>query len=115
MVGLAPSKFNYEVLNDAFRRLIGGAKLVAIHQGRYYKTLDGLSMGPGPFVRALAFGADIPYEAIAVVGKPQPGFFLSAMHSLDPTLKPDEVAVIGDVSFAWFIGDLLESLLTLVN
>lgn len=98
-MGLSPSKFNYENLNEAFQRLLSGARLIAIHQGRYYKTQSGLSLGPGPFVKALAYAADIDSESIITVGKPERKFFLSALQSLDSTLTPQDAIMIGDVCF----------------
>lgn len=83
-------------MNVAFRKLISGAKLVAIHQGRYFKTSSGLSLGPGPFVKALAYASDAD---VIVIGKPEPSFFLAAIESLDSTLKPENVVMIGDVSY----------------
>lgn len=59
VVGLAPSQFTFPNLNKAFRLLVNGAKLVAIHKGRYYKQKDGFSLGPGPFVEALEYAADV--------------------------------------------------------
>ena len=47
MIGLAPSKFNYEHLNEAFRLLLNGAQLIGIHKARYYKRKDGMALGPG--------------------------------------------------------------------
>ena len=99
VVGLSPSHFNYESMNVAFHKLLDGAKLVAIHQGRYYKTQKGLSLGPGPFVKALAFAADIKPEEVTVVGKPSTDFFMSALKSLDSTLCPEDAVMIGDVKF----------------
>lgn len=69
---------------------MGGGKLVAIHAGKYYKTTDGLALGPGPFVRALEYAADIK---ATVVGKPSPVFFLAAAGS-----DASQAAMIGDVS-----------------
>lgn len=96
IVGLAPSKFNYETLNIHLNSLLNGSRLIAIHQGRYFKTENGLALGPGPFVRALAYGADIKPEDIVTVGKPNRDFFLSAIKSLGEDLKPEECLMIGD-------------------
>lgn len=84
-------------MNVAFHKLLDGAKLVAIHQGRYFKSQKGLSLGPGPFVKALAYAADISTEKIVVVGKPESNFFMRSLRSLDPTLVPEEAVMIGDV------------------
>ena len=115
VVGLAPSKFNYDTLNDSFDKLLNGARLVAIHQGRYYRTTKGLALGPGPFVKALAYGADIKPEDIKVVGKPDRNFFLSALQSLNANIQPDETVMIGDVSFFNQIDRLTNFLLLILN
>jgi ribonucleotide monophosphatase NagD (HAD superfamily) len=75
------------------RLLLGGAPLIAIHCGRYYKRSDGLALGPGPFVRALEYASGCHSE---VVGKPSPTFFQSALGDTDPAYA----VMIGDVSLA---------------
>lgn len=97
VVGLAPSHFNYESMNVAFHKLLSGARLIAIHQGRYFRTQNGLALGPGPFVKALAYAADIKPEDVTVVGKPSADFFLNALGSLDASLLPADAVMIGDV------------------
>uniref|UniRef100_A0A0R3RQQ2 Haloacid dehalogenase-like hydrolase domain-containing protein 2 n=1 Tax=Elaeophora elaphi TaxID=1147741 RepID=A0A0R3RQQ2_9BILA len=93
VVGLAPSKFTYGSLNKAFRVLLDGAKLIAVHKGRYYKQKDGLSLGPGPFVEALEYAADVESQ---VIGKPERAFFLMALASIDNSLTPQQAIMIGD-------------------
>lgn len=110
VVGLAPSQFHYDKMNQAFRYqyykyyssslkkklsiyryLLNGAKLIAIHEGKYYKTEDGLlSLGPGCFVKGLEYSAQCKAE---VVGKPKPNIFRSAL--LD--IMPQDAVMIGDV------------------
>lgn len=76
VIGLAPSRFNYEDLNTAFRVLIGehlpsgcqtcvseasssvirpDVPLLATHRAKFIQSSSppGLSLGPGPFVTAL--------------------------------------------------------------
>ncbi|XP_043272966.1 haloacid dehalogenase-like hydrolase domain-containing protein 2 [Venturia canescens] len=89
VVGLAPEKFHYEELNQAFRLLINGASLVAIHEGRYYKRSDGLALGPGAFIKGLEYSAGV--KAL-VVGKPKEEFFLAALKNINP----QEAIMIGD-------------------
>ncbi|CAG9530110.1 unnamed protein product [Cercopithifilaria johnstoni] len=93
VVGLAPSKFTFTSLNEAFRLLLDGAKLIAIHKGRYFKQKDGLSLGPGPFVEALEYAADVESQ---VVGKPERAFFLTALANTDKSLIPQQAVMIGD-------------------
>ena len=52
----------------AFNRLLmSGASLLALHAGRYYKEPDGLSLGPGAFVRALEYSAGTGLELVTVL------------------------------------------------
>jgi HAD superfamily hydrolase (TIGR01458 family) len=91
VVGLAPSQFDYEHLNTAFRYLLDGARLIAIHKSRYYKTKDGLSLGPGPFVAALENASGVAGET---VGKPEPAFFSSVLDDMKCSVQ--ETVMIGD-------------------
>ncbi|KAH7951674.1 hypothetical protein HPB52_011201 [Rhipicephalus sanguineus] len=77
---------------EALERLVlDGALLVAIHKARYYRTNDGLALGPGPFVRALEFATDKTAE---IVGKPDKTFFLTALRQLHA--RPEDTVMIGD-------------------
>jgi len=91
LIGLSPSSFCYEKLNDTFRLLMTlkhaqnkknepdsntdqnqnihiPCPLIAIHRANYYRDSYGeLSLGPGCFVSALEEATGI--EAV-VVGKP---------------------------------------------
>ncbi|XP_019536376.3 haloacid dehalogenase-like hydrolase domain-containing protein 2 [Aedes albopictus] len=93
VVGLAPERFSYEYLNEAFRILHnskGAARLVAIHEGKFYKTNQGISLGPGCFVKGLEYSTGVKSVCI---GKPNEYFFRSAMPD---GLKPEECVMIGD-------------------
>lgn len=89
VVGLAPEHFHYDELNKAFRVLLNGAKLIAIHEARYYKRPDGLALGPGPFVKALEYAADC---RAVVLGKPCADFFRTGLGET----KPEDAVMIGD-------------------
>lgn len=91
IIGLAPGKFDYGPMNEAFRLLLGGAVLVAIHKARYYRTNECLALGPGPFVTALEFAADVTAE---IVGKPEKTFFQTALRLLET--RPEDAVMIGD-------------------
>ncbi|XP_047487427.1 haloacid dehalogenase-like hydrolase domain-containing protein 2 [Penaeus chinensis] len=91
LVGLAPEKFNYEHLTTAFRYILEGAPLIAIHKARYYKRSDGLALGPGAFVAGLEYSTGCKAEA---VGKPEATFFKSALEDLG--CEPAEAVMIGD-------------------
>ncbi|XP_037959829.1 haloacid dehalogenase-like hydrolase domain-containing protein 2 isoform X2 [Teleopsis dalmanni] len=91
-IGLAPKEFHYDNLNKAFNILLANKcnQLIAIHQGKYYKTNNGLALGPGSFVKGLQFATGT--EPI-VIGKPNEYFFKSAIPA---DIRPEECVMIGD-------------------
>lgn len=91
LVGLAPDKFDYGPMNEAFRLLLNGATLIAIHKARYYRTRDDLALGPGPFVTALEFATG---TKALIVGKPERTFFTTALQHLKT--RPEDAVMIGD-------------------
>jgi HAD superfamily hydrolase (TIGR01458 family) len=91
----AAEDLSYENLNQAFRILLKGARLLAVGDNRYFKEADGMSLDAGPFIRALEYAADC--EAI-VLGKPSPVFFHSAAAQLG--CQPGETLMVGDDVFA---------------
>lgn len=66
-------------------------KLVAVHQGKYYKRSDGLALGPGCFVKGLEYATD---KMATIIGKPNQFFFKSA---IPEGMQPHECVMIGDV------------------
>lgn len=99
VVGLAPSVFDYEHLNTAFRILVrehqnykrllepspspspsmSKPPLIALHKARYIQASDrALSLGPGPFVAALEEASG---TRALVVGKPTKLFFETVIKS----------------------------------
>ncbi|KAM8871390.1 haloacid dehalogenase-like hydrolase domain-containing protein 2 isoform 1-T2 [Synchiropus picturatus] len=91
VIGLAPDHFNYQTLNKAFKMILDGAPLIAIHKARYYKRKDGLALGPGPFITGLEYATDCK---ATVVGKPEKTFFTQALADLG--CSPNEAIMIGD-------------------
>ena len=52
-------------LNEAFRLILNGAVLIAIHAAKYYAVASGqLSLGPGAFVAALEIATGSTAEVI---------------------------------------------------
>jgi HAD superfamily hydrolase (TIGR01458 family) len=91
VIGGAEDELTYARLNHAFRLLLGGAKLVGMHRNTAWRTADGMALGSGPFITALATAAGT--RAI-VVGKPAAGFFRQAIRDLG--LPAAELAMVGD-------------------
>ncbi len=91
VIGDAEDKLSYANMNRAFRMLLGGAELVAMHRGLYWMTADGLQLDIGAFVKGLEEAAGV--KAV-VCGKPSPEFFLGAVGSLG--VPAARVAMAGD-------------------
>lgn len=83
--------WDYAVLNDAFRRLMDGAELVALQKNRYWETAEGLSLDAGPFVAALEYASG---REATLLGKPSAPFFELALSELG--VGAAEAAMVGD-------------------
>ncbi|KAK9745189.1 hypothetical protein QE152_g7176 [Popillia japonica] len=100
VIGLASSEFHYEKLNEAFRCLLDGAHLIAIHAGRYYKREDELALGPGCFIKSLKYSANRN-----AVGKPNSAFFKSALVGMKGILvNTGQYDVFDDIECAVTVG-----------
>jgi HAD superfamily hydrolase (TIGR01458 family) len=93
VVADAEDDFSYRKMNEAFRLLKSGAKLLATGRTRYFEGTDGLELDAGPYVAALEYAAG---TTALVLGKPAPEFFLEAAEELG--LAPEECVMIGDDS-----------------
>jgi HAD superfamily hydrolase (TIGR01458 family) len=91
VVGDLGRDWSFELLNRAFRWLIGGAVLVATHRNRYWRTEAGLTLDAGPFIVALEYATGLQ---ATTVGKPNPEFFQFAAESMG--LSPHQVVMVGD-------------------
>jgi HAD superfamily hydrolase (TIGR01458 family) len=91
VVGDLGADWTFGRLNQAFRWVLDGARLVAVQQGRYWKTAGGLTLDAGAFVAALEFATGV---TATLTGKPSPTFFVAAARSLD--LAPASVLMVGD-------------------
>lgn len=91
VVGDMGASFSFARLNTAFRAVINGAQLVALHKKRIWRTQDGLFMDAGAFVVALEYASEV---SAFVVGKPSAAYFGMVLD--DMGLPASSVAVIGD-------------------
>jgi HAD superfamily hydrolase (TIGR01458 family) len=78
-------------MNAAFRMLMQGAELLAMHTNLYWRTSEGLQLDSGPYVHALELATG--KEAI-VLGKPNRAFFEQALQVID--VSPAEAVMVGD-------------------
>ncbi|MCB0061582.1 MAG: HAD hydrolase-like protein, partial [Caldilineaceae bacterium] len=91
VVGDLGAGFNFARMNRAFRAVLNGARLIALHKKRMWRTEEGMYLDAGPFVVALEYAAETRAE---VVGKPSKAYFRMALDDLQ--IDPARVAMIGD-------------------
>jgi HAD superfamily hydrolase (TIGR01458 family) len=93
VVGDVGPRFGFDALNEAFRWLRAGARLLALHKNPCWQPGAGAGwvLDAGAFVAALEYAAGVEAE---VVGKPAPAFFRLALRDLG--LEPSRVLVVGD-------------------
>lgn len=91
VIGGAEELLTYEAMNHAFRMLMEGALLLATHSNLYWRTLDGLQLDSGAYVRALEAATG---KSATILGKPTQDFFEQALRSID--IPAREAVMIGD-------------------
>ncbi len=91
VIGDIGEAWDYQLMNQLFHYVIQGARIVALHKGKYWQTEEGLKIDIGAFVAGLEY---VTGEEAVVIGKPSPEFFKMALRSLN--LEANEVAMVGD-------------------
>lgn len=91
VVGDLYKGFDWDLLNELFVLLRGGARLIALHKNRYCRRGDGIGLDVGPFVAALEYAAN---THAVVVGKPSPDFFQLALDDMGVTAG--DCMMVGD-------------------
>ncbi len=91
VIGGAEELLTYEAMNVAFRMLMNGAVLLAMHTNLYWRTSEGLRLDSGPFVRALELASG---KEAKVLGKPDRAFFEQALLSIGVDAR--EAIMVGD-------------------
>lgn len=91
LVGDLGPEWTFAALNQAFRNLLAGAHLVAVHRNPYWWIEGKPNLDAGAFVASLEYATG---KTATLIGKPSPGFFEVAARELG--LPPDRIAMIGD-------------------
>lgn len=91
VVGDIGKKWDYNLMNEIFALLTGGAELLALHKGKFWQTEEGLRVDIGAFVAGLEY---VTGQKAVVLGKPSGDFFRLVV--ADMGLPPGQVAMIGD-------------------
>ncbi len=107
LVGDLGEHWTPALLNEAFRYVMDGARLVALQRGRYWFGPEGIELDAGAWVAALEYATQ---SQAVVCGKPNPAFYAGAVASLglsapepaaavtaaDVAPSPPPVVMIGD-------------------
>ncbi len=80
LIGDVGERWTHALLNEAFRYVMSGAQLVALHVGRYWHGPTGLEVDAGAYVAALEYATG---QRATVCGKPNAEFFEAAVRSLE--------------------------------
>lgn len=91
IIGDIGKDLTFERLNNTFRLIMGGAKILALQKNRYWQTIDGLTIDAGGVVAAIEYATK---KRAKVIGKPNKEFFYQAAQLIN--LPPEELAVVGD-------------------
>ncbi len=91
VIGGAEELLSYEAMNKAFRLLMDGAALLAMHTNTYWRTQDGLQLDSGPFVHALEIASG---KRAVVLGKPSADFFVQALANIG--VPASAAVMVGD-------------------
>ncbi|WP_078128626.1 TIGR01458 family HAD-type hydrolase [Leptospira alexanderi] len=91
LIGDIGKKWNYRILNDIFQKVKKGARLIALHKGKYWQTKEGLMLDMGAFVCGIEYATGVKAE---IIGKPSPAFFKAALKMI--STQASETIMIGD-------------------
>ncbi len=91
ILGGAGPEFSYAALNRIFGYVEGGAALIAMSRGLFWRTDDGLQLDTGAFLAGLERAAGIEAE---VTGKPSEAFFATALSALG--VPAAQAVMVGD-------------------
>lgn len=91
IVGDYGKQFTFDILDNAFRFILGGAELVAAHKNKYWRNNNKLQLDGGPFVSLLEYACDTKAK---LIGKPAFTFFEMAIKNMG--LEPEQILMVGD-------------------
>lgn len=86
VIGDIEDKWNYEIMNDIFKKVFSGADLIAMHKNKYWNPHGELLIDAGAFITGIEFAAN---KKATLIGKPSPLFFKSALESINISSDSD--------------------------
>ena len=91
VIGDIGDRWNYKIMNRAFKMLNNGAELIALHKGKYWQAEGDLQLDIGAFIAGLEYASG---KTATIVGKPSASFFELALAELE--LPAENVIMVGD-------------------
>ncbi|WP_000971815.1 TIGR01458 family HAD-type hydrolase [Leptospira interrogans] len=91
LVGDIGKEWNYQILNEIFQKVKNGARLIALHKGKFWQTKEGLMLDIGAFVSGIEYATGIKAE---IIGKPSGAFFNAALKMI--SAEASHTIMIGD-------------------
>ena len=91
VVGDLGPDLTFDKLNNAFRLIMNGAKILALQKNRFWQTGEGLTIDAGAMVAALEYATN---KRATIIGKPRKEFFLQSAGKLK--IPAQELAMVGD-------------------
>lgn len=76
VIGDIEDKWNYQIVNDIFKKVLGGAELIAMHKNKYWNPYGELLIDAGAFITGIEYASG--KEAV-LIGKPSPHYFNQAL------------------------------------
>jgi len=93
VVGDLGTNWSYEIMNEIFKKVYGGAEIIAMQKNKFWKP-DGVEtvLDAGAFIKAIEY---VTGKESILIGKPSPIYFNTALKMLDfPAGSP--FIMIGD-------------------
>ena len=91
VVGDRGHDWTYDDMNEAFRYMMDGAELLALHKGKYFQVRDGLDLDIGAIVTGLEYATG---KQAITLGKPNKEFFQAALDDIG--CSSIDVIMVGD-------------------
>jgi HAD superfamily hydrolase (TIGR01458 family) len=91
VVGDIGDSWDYALMSRLFELVMGGAKIIALHKGRYWLSGGRLKLDIGAFITGLEYAAG---SSAILIGKPSPDFFRLALDDL--SLPSSQTCMVGD-------------------
>jgi HAD superfamily hydrolase (TIGR01458 family) len=94
VIGDIEDKWNYQIVNDIFKKVFAGADLIAMHKNKYWNPGGELLIDAGAFITGIEFASG--KEAI-LVGKPSQNYFKAALEKIAVNSEEGFVMIGDDV------------------